>query len=524
MAVSIKRTVVEIPANTGNSQDTALIAAVESVVFASLQAMAKRMYALAGGYEAEDTPPLPIVVVKGDGWDLRLDVLDCFTREKREEIAALIAAAIRAAVVELPWFSMACCVNLDHARGFMSKNSPVGAITEYNSRLQKEVLEYLDAAEQASNSVSVLADRLASLGGHGAAMFATDEDKAVDALSLWFDPGAPGLCHYPTMLGEALWFDVIAPKLEREARNSRNPAALTLGNFDTVNRLMWHKNHAVTADNRQPELFVDDQLIATARVPDFALIDVLTAGTVEFRSYAGARMFVWVVEEVKRRHFMGVQYPNVLTIEGGLGALAESIGIGGSKSREALLRRILIAGQSWRVEWPDGREQGGLWTFSISPASRAARACVTITVSAPLTPYYDQRSILTPIVPIDDLDGITSKNYLGPLAAFKQSIMRELVEQRLEIAAHGGALIAERRLLSLAALVGLPPAAAIRAFNAWQVDRDEGERFLEVHRGRVHIAAGGEYQRIRDFVDATASIAKKASSRGKRSAAKKRKK
>lgn len=360
-------------------------------------------------------------------------------------------------------------------------------------------------------------------GSETAAALRDNSDLSANTWLVWFNDSVPGLAPYVHYFVRALWVDVVRPQMERAEKNARNVGAVTLGTYGTLEALLFNKNTRVVTNNRQAELFTDEHLTATAHLSDVALVDVLTKATPALRSYAAAQFLVWIIDEVKRRHFLGYQYPNIVTIEGGLGAVADAAELGASKSRESLLRQILTAGKDWNVAWPNGSEVHGLWTFNTTPPAPGKSATVTITVAAALTPHGGGGGILTPIVSVNDLHGITSKNYLGPLAAFKQGVVKAIVDRRLELPKHGGALITDRELAAIAKRCGVPDVVVPRAMQAWQIDRDEGAQFLEVSKGRIHIANNDEYGAVRAFIDETAAIATTRSARGKRGAAKRAK-
>lgn len=494
-------------ASYDTNQTSAYLVAVSKAVSESIS-LAKR--------RDDTTEKLPIITVSAaDGsWRVVFDALADLSDDERSAAGDAVAKAY-----DDPWNREAVCLLVQP--GDSLDNKPLAHLASHANELHKALTAYSDEVRAGACPVATLAAHLQRTGEKGA-------ELAADVVALYtdnpalvlFDNQAPGLAAFPYYFALAIWHDVITPAIEREAKNARNPAAVTLGTYGTLEAVMFTKNVRIVANDRQPELFVNDQLAATAHLKDMALVDVLTKATPALRSYAAARLLVWAVNTVKTRHFLGEQYPNILTIEGGLSALAELVGIGGSNNNITALRQILTAGQAWNVSWEDGREVHGLWNYHVTTASRAASASVTITVAAALTPHGAARGILTPIVSIDDLGGITAPRYMGPLAAFKQGIVKAIVDQRLDLPKHGGALITARDFDALALRCGVPKTVTPKALQAWQTDRDEGPAFLEVTRGRFHIANNEEYGAVRAFIDDTASIARSGSIRGKKSAQK----
>lgn len=432
-----------------------------------------------------------------------------------------IGAAIAEAFTTRPKFTAEIIAQQVYADG-------VATLPELHSAtLTAALTAYRDEVSAGACPTAALAAQLRSLGEQGTAyadILEADEGAIGDPLLVWFNPRRPGLAGFLMFLTRAIWHDVIRPAMERAEKNARNVGAVTLGTYGTLEALMFTKNTRVVTNDRQAELFVDEKVTATAHLSDIALVDVLTKATPALRSLAAVQFLVWIIDEVKRRHFLGFQYPNIVTIEGGLGAVADAAAFGASKSRESLLRQILTAGKDWNVAWPNGSEVHGLWTFNTTPPAPGRPSTVTITVAAPLTPHGGGGGILTPIVTVNDLEGITNRKYFGPLAAFKQGVVKAIVDRRLELPKHGGALITDRDLATLAARCGISSSKVVSsAMQAWQIDRDEGAQFLEVHKGRYHIANNDEYGAVRAFIDESASIATTASKRGKRGAAKRAK-
>jgi hypothetical protein len=276
-------------------------------------------------------------------------------------------------------------------------------------------------------------------------------------------------------------------------------------------------------DTPQAELFEGDERIAQTPVLESTkLAEIVEQGTDDLQSITGMRLLVWLIRQCHRQKFQGQQQPRVIGIEGGVQALADEIGETSDRGR-GRLKKILRAGQSWRVEWSGG-EAGGLWTYTHDDTSGPdKRAYLELTIGAPLAPHYNTKALQPgkrTLVPVVELAPFVSPGSLyAQQAAFQQAVVRAIVQRRQQIASRGGAKLSDRDLWQIAEPLGLPQSTMDRAIDRWLHDGDDGLQFLELIDGDLyHLADNERYGLARRFIDDTADRAEQASEAGKRSA------
>jgi hypothetical protein len=288
-----------------------------------------------------------------------------------------------------------------------------------------------------------------------------------------------------------------------------------------------HEQRVVDAQDGL-ELCAGHEILARAQVSSLPadmltdLLDLLRRGAADLQTVTAHRLIVYLVRTCQWRDARGETSPTVLEFHGGYKELAERIGCT-SRQDQALLPRILKAGQYWSLQRGEVHH-GGLWTYTDDPGAatvkrRGRPAYVQIRLGEPLAPLYALRQglmhePLVPVVPLPSvLEGSTPQTHAAQLT-LSQAIVAELVAQRQNVAARGGAVLDASRIAALAASVGLREDTAKACLEQWA----DGTFLEAVAPGVYHLADSGDYGMARAFVDEGAKRAAKGRAAGKASA------
>lgn len=351
-----------------------------------------------------------------------------------------------------------------------------------------------------------------------------NDPPAKQLLAMWLDPEKD----IPWKIMPVQWVCEVIAKRENRLRD--NHAALAQPVFDVTTNFAWGDNRTVEKQENQLILFDDDECLAeTGRLPtsptmtEERLQTVIREGTEELKSTTGIQLIVHAIRRgFKQKFGTNMRNPSFLRYPGGFGALAEELKGKNNNNIQADLKNILKAGQSWDIDWPTG-EASGLWTYHYDEATgKDSRAHLEIRLGAPLMPQYVQTlqgsdRILVPIVKL--MPPFGSPRYYANVSIFQLSLVRNIVERRLQVAQRGGAKLSLREITKIAKQAGLPPKTAKDAIDRWKQDGDDAPAFLEeVHENHYHLADNERYGKAREFITKTARRSQSQSLRGKKSA------
>ena len=254
----------------------------------------------------------------------------------------------------------------------------------------------------------------------------------------------------------------------------------------------------------------DGEVLAHTPLLKLTVLEDARRGVRALRSYLGIQVLRTVPGEVWRRHVAGEQYPNKLTFHGTAGFL-DYLGVSSAHHASALA--ILGAGQHFERTWGDndrpGRKIGGLWTYDLDDSPGPGKpARLDLTVGSALSPFFVRKELtrsddraLVPIVPMPPKVG--AARLWAAQAALQEAIVIALVERRLEVAEHGGALLTRDDLEGLARDSGLDVEHLERVLGAWLEGDERGPALERVEPDRYHLGKRGEYGRARAYIDAT---------------------
>lgn len=296
-------------------------------------------------------------------------------------------------------------------------------------------------------------------------------------------------------LAHILWTEQVKPALQREKASH---AALAYPVSQDLSAL-WSPRAEVHGDR----LVLHGREIARVELVDGAVLDVLKTG----RGLTMHRLTRYVISEVFRQDVTGATSAGELFIPGGVAELARIIGDRPSHPEHTL--QALRLGQGLHVQWPGGSETGGLWTYHHEKGARGRAGFVSITVNAPLRPFYALRHLgkseqtLIPVVRLPPFVGRSNDH--AAQADFQWHLVRELVDGRRELHEFGGVTLGDERLAALAEQAGLALSLLPRVLDRWTQDGDDGLAFLErMNGGRYHLADNEWFQGARRFLNDTA--------------------
>ncbi len=328
---------------------------------------------------------------------------------------------------------------------------------------------------------------------------------------------------FSRMLGRVLWYGQVQAVLAAaRSRVPRQPATLPLLFVNDYSSVYLNRRNAVRVHDQgcgramAEILSPEGQQLAKTPVLNAGLIDRANRGAVALRSYLGQRVLRRVPMEVWRRHVAGQRNPRVLSWRG-VDAFLEWMEVSSKFHAEAL--DILRAGQDFRRTWADNgrpmREIGGLWSYDLNQDGRTApgrHAHLELNVNRPLAPFFakeelergDER-VLVPVVAMPPTVG--SPNLWAAAAAFQFVLVKTLVEHRLDVVSHGGALLPAQALARLASDVGMKPDRLPRVLERWLRDGNDGDAVLEsVERDRYHLANNPTYGQARRYIEDTGRL------------------
>jgi hypothetical protein len=328
---------------------------------------------------------------------------------------------------------------------------------------------------------------------------------------------------FSRLLARVVWHgDVRGAVATARAKVPRQPATLPLLFVNDYSAVYLSRRNAVRVHDQgrgraMAEIVSPEgEQLAHTPVLNAGLVDRAQRGALALRSYLGQRVLRRVPMEVWERHVAGCRNPRVLSWRGTDG-FVEWMGVSSKFHTEAL--DILRAGQDFRRTWADNgrplREIGGLWSYDLSEDGRTApgrHAHLELNVNRPLAPFFakeelargDERA-LVPVVAMPPTVG--SPNLWAAAAAFQFLFVKTLVEHRLDVIAHGGALLPPTVLARLASDAGMKPSHLPRLLDRWLRDGDDGDAVLErVDKDRYHLADNSTYRQARRYIEETGRL------------------
>lgn len=351
-------------------------------------------------------------------------------------------------------------------------------------------------------------------GSHGAAAAASLRQQMAKRVE---DPGTPRRrvsawisaprSTLATWIAPTVWRAVVRPAL---LETRRRPPALAATVIERLATDVWSPQlRCIERLGGLAVLAAGGREVASVASIDAEKLEMAQRGVRALRSLTAHRTIRWLVEEAHRQYVCGMPNPAIIVVEGGLEGLRHKVG-SAKKGDNGSLRDILTAGWLLKRRWP-GNVLAGLWTFGLEERTRGRPAVVRIALAPILAPGFvhsmsrHENRFLVPLVPMPPF--VSRPKERAPQAALQMALLVALVERRVEIVEHGGALIRQKQMASLALRVGLPPSILNDVLARWTRDGDDGPAFLEqVGLDRWHVAANEVHLHARLYIEKAGKI------------------
>jgi hypothetical protein len=340
-----------------------------------------------------------------------------------------------------------------------------------------------DGQEKAENVRAKSRERLAR--------FKVQEAEALELFPLWLpketSPAFPAL----VILGQALWRDIVRPRLERAARN---PLALVRPVFASpVFTPHIRPNIRETPDGQRvlPGLVeggLDCRIIPQT---DARLLNRIMAGLDKLGTLTGHRVLRWEIETGHRQFLDGLTRPGVdfrkIEVEGGYSAIAEMIGATSGNDIKAI-REIIAAQDATIFDFPwahmGAGHDGRLLIREEIGAARGRKSRVNLILGTMLVPGYAS-DIKTPsvsaasrkLVPVTGLPPLIGRpNEYGPQVSLSMLLVLYLRDRAAELHEQGMVRLRPVDLQGMARQVGLTddPGFLADLWRRWQGEDVKG--------------------------------------------------
>lgn len=357
------------------------------------------------------------------------------------------------------------------------------------------------------------------------ARFKVQEAEALELFPLWLpketSPAFPAL----VILGQALWRDIVRPRLEQAARK---PPALVRLSHGTVTHLL--SGPKVREEGGQTALDLGLSRPCVIRA-ELAASPLVARGIELFQSIHAHRVIRGLAFAAHERALAGELDPRVLTYEGGFAALAEACGIEGDHGVRKV-RELLEAFAALDLPLPGGDSARGLLTFVYGEARRNRKAYLKIVAGLLLLPDYvhelqrlagtasvaaRREQDLIPLLPVPPVLG--RANDAGSQATLQLRVMAHLRDHAPDLAEGRGAPLPLDTWTRLAEESHVPRSLASRLLPHWQEDHKDGPAVLKrVDRDRYTL--GDAHAPARTFLEDGGRRSLNSSEAGRRSVAK----
>jgi hypothetical protein len=308
-----------------------------------------------------------------------------------------------------------------------------------------------------------------------------------------YPPSKP--LHAAKYLAQALWLDVVRPKLDR--LSSSHAALARVVHVDVIGLLRpglsVRDNHIVDTDGRQRMLWTQSQALDVPTVEMGALPKLLKRGIEKLGSIQAHRIVRHVVVEGHRRVITGEADPRVLRYQGGWSGFAQQANV--TEPEDA--REIVFALAHAVHELPDGAH-GNLLLYTVRRGTKGNPGSITITLGDMLLPHFvhsiDQSKGRAAtehrqLVPIVDFAGFVGRNNgHAAQATLQMMLVARLRTAAAELAETGAVTIRDSELLDLAAEAGLSRDLLPKVIDRWTCDGDDAPAFLVKQGDRYTLA------------------------------------
>lgn len=246
---------------------------------------------------------------------------------------------------------------------------------------------------------------------------------------------------------------------------------------------------------------------------------VVAEGLARFGLKAGHKLVDELVCRAWRAFRAGAQDYRNVRFPGGFRGLHEALGV--TRKHRDMLRAIVEAGQ--HVTWNIGRRGGGgaLWAWSLTPGEGPGRPQILefalghlLLPGLPSDAFAKGDRILVPVLRHEPpMTGIRERDH-GAAWALARFFVAELVDNAVDVATMGGAMITLARWRDLARAAGFPVAGVDRLLVRWREgDAKAPPLIVEVKPGRFNLAPAHDLER--EFVENGGRLRLEQSNRGR---------
>ncbi len=336
----------------------------------------------------------------------------------------------------------------------------------------------------------------------------------------WLDPDSDDMMfpRWAKALLQALWLDVVTPRLEREAKK---PASLVMAVAEPVSHLLSRVRRDEERNGQRVIPLPGDVIVRIARDAATIGADVLEAivadrqqvnrGLDLFGGVTSHRVFRNLIFTGHQQALDGNPDPRVVRIAGSWSTYAHDIlGLKSKRSPDEV-RDIIEAMHATELPLPPKGNYSRLLTRDVTPSVGRREGVIRLILGFGLLPDYvnelkqvvsgtmaGRRSLR--LVPILDLPPFVGRsNEHGAQATLSMLLVAHIRDNAREIVREGGILLDAPTLARLAVAAGVPRASLAAIMDRWFVDGDDGPALLKRVGDRVTL--GDAHRVARDFIE-----------------------
>lgn len=370
--------------------------------------------------------------------------------------------------------------------------------------------------ERIGNNGRAIANEKVRKGGKGR----TPEQKA----ARWA-PGAEPL-RVARLLARALWFDVVAPRLQRQASRTDAPGM----SMTALTSLM-----GMSRRGAQKELFhdaaviLDDKRRRVGSLRTVVEVDARHVNLADLNRLTTQRLIRWALHRGwDQKWVCDSPDPTRIVVDGGYPALALELGMKGKKAADELKGAVATL-QSVFLQGPKG--EGQVFAAWHHKASGQRRARLEMTLLGPFAPDYiarelaehrnvNDKSVVPVPLPAHLPPLVGRERDHGSQAILQLLALRELRLRATELAADGAVDISARRWEDLRDEAGVPRATLADVLEAYPLGDGIRPAFMLQRDGRWDLAP--DYSQERAAIVAAGEAMQKGKRGGEQAAANRR--
>lgn len=357
------------------------------------------------------------------------------------------------------------------------------------------------------------------------------QEEATEALSRWAipDTATTGISVFGRdaepwpaplavlMIAEALWRDIVKPRLEIAFRK---PPALAMAVAEPIAHLFSTVRREEERNGQRRLRLPGEVLVkivdAAATIGADALnaimIDRIDRGVKLFGSLASHRVLRWQIFTAHRQALNNNPDPRVLRVDGGWSVLAHDVlGMNGNKAADQV-RDIIEAMHVTELPLPPHGDYSRLLIRETHTPRGRGKQWIKLVLGTVLLPDYVhelqemagntiEARRWSRLVPVLDLPpAIGQDNEHGAQATFSMLLVAYLRDHAQELVEHGGVRFSETALGELARGAGLPIHRVRPLLDRWVNDGTDGPAFLKVVDGGRH-TLGDAHATQREFIE-----------------------